>query len=196
MKKFILILLFCNCAIADDACTPFGYELSNISVSSLTSVSSNGCVDGFLFSTPFAFILTDDTYCSAGYYFNGTSCVALDTGDGCPTNYYTSSSFVRINTNGTCSSGGVFETDVPICAVKIGDTSASFCTPQLECGSGSMTLRSSTGMNLPIWRDKLTIPSLGIGFENGDVCYINLISGAQSNTINIKYNNQIFHGGE
>jgi hypothetical protein len=42
----------------------------------------------------------------------------------------------------------------------------------------------------------VTTPSINIGFTGGAVCHVNMLPGAANNTVNIKYNNETYHGVE
>ena len=54
------------------------------------------------------------------------------------------------------------------------------------CPAGITTLRTSTGLIFPLFKDKLTTPALNIKFENNQICYANLEPGTASNTLNFK----------
>ena len=200
MKEFIVFSIIALCVIgeinADTCATGFVQSSAGI-INAYTSVN-NSCHPGdTLVPVRNAYITNIQSYgCGPGYYYDGTQCTAHALGDGCPTNYYTPSTvFTRANANGTCSSGNVYN-GIPICAVKIGDSSAGVCTPQLACESGGITLRTSNGVALPLWRERLTIPSLNVGFENGDICYINILPGTAPGTINFGSGNNVYHGVE
>ena len=136
--------------------------------------------------------------CGSGYYPTPNGCVAHTTGD-CPDNYYAISpttAFVRM-ANGTCPTNYAEYDDTELCkSWPAFMDKPDFCTPQLLCNSGGVALRTSTGINLPIYRERATTTTLNFGFENGGVCYMNMIPGAGANTINIKYNNETYHGVE
>jgi len=143
-------------------------------------------------------IVSPNPTCGSGYYPTPNGCVAHITGN-CPGNYYAitpTNAFVR-PTDNTCPTNYAAYDDTELCkSWPIFADKPDFCTPQLLCDSGATSLRTSTGINLPIYREKLTTPSLTIGFENGNVCYTNLVPGNGANTINIKYNNETYHGVE
>ena len=143
-------------------------------------------------------IVSPNPTCGSGYYPTANGCAPHPTGN-CPGNYYAitpTNAFVR-PTDDTCPINYAAYDDTELCkSWPAFSDKPDFCTPQLLCDSGATSLRTSTGINLPIYREKLTTPSLNIGFENGNVCYTNLVPGAGTNTINIKYNNETYHGVE
>ena len=53
-------------------------------------------------------------------------------------------------------------------------------------------LRTSTGLIVPIYATKVTTPSLHLQVENTR-CYVNLMQGRKSGTINLQFNDQIWH---
>lgn len=194
-------------SVSNGVCVPFSRTLcansfvdTNVAVQSISKTNGGTCSSGvILYPARNTYIIKTASHgCGVGYYYDGTECTAYATGDGCPATYYTpSTSLSRANANGTCSTGVSYGSNVPICAVKIGDTTAGVCTPQLACAAGVTTLRTSNGMVLPIWAEKLTTPSLNIRFENGDMCYLNVLPGSAHGTINFgQINNQTYHGVE
>ena len=143
-------------------------------------------------------IVSPNPTCGSGYYPTPNGCVAHTTGD-CPDNYYAvapTNAFVRM-TDDTCPTNYAEYDDTELCkSWPAFMDKPDFCTPQLLCNSGGVALRTSTGINLPIYRERATTTTLNFGFENGGVCYMNMIPGAGANTINIKYNNETYHGVE
>ena len=139
-----------------------------------------------------------NTRCGIGYYPTPTGCVAYGR-DNCPERYYAvapTNAFVRM-TDDTCPTNYAEYNDTELCKSWLEYIDKpEMCTPQLLCNSGGVALRTSTGINLPIYRERATTTTLNFGFENGGVCYMNMIPGAGANTINIKYNNEIYHGAE
>lgn len=143
-------------------------------------------------------IVSPNPPCGSGYYPTPNGCVAYTTGD-CMENYYAISptnAFVRASDD-TCPTNYAMYNDTEICkSWPAFIDKPDFCTPQLLCDAGVTSLRSNTGMILPIYREKLTTPSLNARFENGKTCYLNTISGNGVNTINLRYNNETYHGVE
>lgn len=143
-------------------------------------------------------IVSPNPTCGSGYYPTPNGCVAHATAD-CPNNYYAvgpTGAFVRADGEGACATNYAPFNDTDICLRFMGDNISEFCTPQLACGGGATTIRTSTGVNLPIYGESVTTPSVYIGFNDGTVCHTNLVPGAGTNTINLKYNNETYHGVE
>ncbi len=44
-----------------------------------------------------------------------------------------------------------------------------------------------------LWRDRYTAPSLNVELSGGTVCYINLMPGLASGTVNVSLGNQTYH---
>lgn len=112
-------------------------------------------------------------------------------------------SFFKINTNGTCTNGYRYTTEQ--CKDKMPNTPVMcgiLCDTGLEytevgtcaelCNVEHNTLKTSTGLAYPIYATKSVTPSINLRIGES-VCYVNLISGTESNSINIKYNNQLYH---
>lgn len=139
------------------------------------------------------------TTCGSGEYPTASGCVSNPV-ENCPANFFAPmpvASFVRANSDDTCPTNYSIYGDLDYCRRYLGvDNMADFCTPQLICTAGPTTMRSSTGMVLPLYDERLTVPALHVGFTNGHICYVNMISGAGTNTINTNYNNQTYHGVE
>lgn len=60
------------------------------------------------------------------------------------------------------------------------------------CKMGVSTLKTSTGITVPLYAQKRTTPSINIKINN-NVCYADLMTGQSNNAINLVYNNQIYH---
>ncbi len=187
------------------ACAPFaqtncatGFIDTNVAAASLSRAAGNVCGGILMLSSPDIYIIESIApRCGPGYYPTPDGCAAYALGDGCPANYYSpSSALLRPNANGTCGANYRLYNDAELCKLWPGADSGKICTPQLLCDSGGVALRTSTGINLPIYRERVTTTTLNFGFENGGVCYMNMIPGAGANTINIKYNNETYHGVE
>lgn len=134
--------------------------------------------------------------CGVGYYPTANGCVAYPIGN-CPDNYYAvvpNSAYTRLNANDECNTNYSAYGDVDLCLRYMAPNIADTCTPQLACTGGATTLRTSTGVNLPLYGEHVTTPSMNLQFSNGTRCYINMIPGTGANTINVKYNNETYHG--
>ncbi len=118
-----------------------------------------------------------------GYTFNAK----LDN-DVCPDGFYT------VPYNVSCGEGLVDVADVPYCD---DDMSGDFCliggVPAVQpCAAGITTLRTGTGLSIPLWAERGTEPSLCVKY-NDTVCYGNLEPGQAANTINVNYNGVVYH---
>lgn len=136
--------------------------------------------------------------CAVGYYPTANGCTAYPT-DNCPNNYYAvipNAAYVRAGENDTCKTNYSASADTDICLRYMAPNIADTCTPQLPCAGGANSLRTSTGVNLPIYGESMTTPSIHVGFSGGTVCHANMVPGAANNTINIRYNNETYHGVE
>ena len=61
------------------------------------------------------------------------------------------------------------------------------------CGLGFTTLRTGTGLVIPLYSEKLSSPAIHIGY-NGGMCYGILESGS-GNGINLEFGDQTYHTG-
>ena len=108
--------------------------------------------------------------------------------DVCPDGFYT------VPYDVSCGVGLVEVSDIPQCDT---DTSGEFCliggAPlAAPCAAGVTTLRTGTGLTIPLWADKNTTPALHVRY-NGTVCYINLEPGNAPNSINVEYGGVVYH---
>ena len=107
--------------------------------------------------------------------------------DVCPDGFYT------VPYEIDCGEGLVDVADVAHCDE---DTSGDYCligeVPAIPCAAGVTTLRTGTGVSIPLWADKNTTPALAVRYNNM-TCWGNLQSGQVTNGINLKYNNQVYH---
>ncbi len=144
--------------------------------------------------------------CGPTQYPTATGCANYPVSD-CPTNYHTTNpatSFLRpfdeaCGAEGTSFVGySDFNNDVDLCRKYMGDDMASVCTPQRLCNAGVTTLRArydNQQLSWPIYRDKITDKALNFGFDNGDVCYLNMLPGADDDALNVRdSDNNIYHG--
>ena len=191
--------LCAQCAHADTCAT--GFIESNAWVSTVYTALGNSCRPGdTLVPIKNAYIIaTTSSRCAAGYHPTSNGCVAYNSGDGCPTNFYTPNQrFTRSNANNTCATNYGRIDNIDLCKSWAGATNTSgVCTPQLPCTSSvATTLRTSTGIILPLYGEVATTPSMHFKFENGDICYGNFIPGSANNAINVRFHNEIYHGVE
>ena len=176
-----------------------GNVMINMPNTSLKSTTSNGTCPNSLnaVALPSQFeILNSYTLgpapvvCTNGYSSNRTSCTAYTRGN-CPTNYKNlnvDTATFATQTNGACPSADyVLNADMDGCRLDTnGSTCVDFCagSGQLTgvgtcaslCTAGATTLRTSTGLILPLWSTKQITPSLNVKIGN-DVCYVNLVPG-------------------
>lgn len=146
------------------------------------------------------------TLCSNGYSTNGSSCTTYSNGY-CPNDYYDlnngETTFKALNA-GSCGSGYKTYNAESACGYSLsGSTCVDLCVNGLMttdvgtcaslCSLGATTLRSSTGLIIPMWSEKQTTPSVNIGINDG-VCYINLVPGTTSaSAIMFEYDNNRYH---
>lgn len=106
--------------------------------------------------------------------------------DVCPDGFYT------VPYEIDCGEGGVDVAGVPECE---NDVSGDFCLISLSvapCTAGVTTIRTGTGVVVPLWAEKSTQPSLCVKY-NDMVCYADLEVGTATEAININYNGVIYH---
>lgn len=120
--------------------------------------------------------------CDMGLDFDAAT--QLD-GDECPDGFYT------VPYDVSCGDGLVDTADIPYCNV---DTNGDFCLILLAqpCTAGITTIRTGTGVSIPLWAEKSTSPSLCVKY-NDTVCYGNLEPGQATGSININYEDQVYH---
>ena len=141
-----------------------------------TAYSAGTCPDGMLNTT--ASSATSTTW-------------ATMTNGACPTNYteqeitaieFACDSYVSRVTSETpacllmCNNGLIF-TEVNSCA--------ALCSEHNK-------LKTSTGLEFPMYSSKQITPSINIKVGK-NVCYVNLVPGSESDAIQIKYDEQIYH---
>ena len=143
------------------------------------------------------------TSCNSGYYKDGNSCVL------CPESYPNSASGAtsqsgcyttcstqsitggnRVPVSGTVYYGNNCEYTT-VCNDGYNQSSDGVCS-QL-CGLGFTTLRTGTGLVIPLYSEKLSSPAIHIGLSGG-MCYGILKSGS-GNGINLEYGGQTYHTG-
>ena len=143
------------------------------------------------------------TSCNSGYYKDGNSCVL------CPESYPNSASGATSQSGcyATCGTQSITGGNrVPVsstvyygknceyttvCNDGYNQSSDGVCS-QL-CGLGFTTLRTGSGLVIPLYSEKLSSPAIHIGY-NGGMCYGILESGS-GDGINLEYNGQTYHTG-
>ena len=144
------------------------------------------------------------TSCNSGYYKDGNSCVL------CPESYPNSASGATSQSGcyATCGEQSITGGNrVPVSSTVNYPNSCEYTTvcndgynqssdgvcSQL-CGLGFTTLRTGSGLVIPLYSEKLSSPAIHIGY-NGGMCYGILESGS-GDGINLEYNGQTYHTGK
>lgn len=153
------------------------------------------------------------TLCTNGYSANGSTCTTYSNGY-CPNDYYdlnngdaTFAGFTDF-VGGVCGPGYHVYTAESGCGYSLsGTTCVDLCTNGLMttdigtcaslCDLGVTTLRTSTGLIIPMWSTKQITPSVNIGINDGEnesVCYVNLVPGATNESaIMFKFDDKLYH---
>jgi len=144
--------------------------------------------------------------CGAGMRMSDGACVPLERGE-CPENYYdaTVDAETLMKTNmGKCdtnysayglSANCGAATDAALCAILC-DAPAVYTgvgTCATPCELGARRLNTSNGILVPLYSERQSTPTLNVLFPDGGMCYGNLVSGAARGSINMNYNNTIYH---
>lgn len=202
--KISLLIIFIVCfifrGVRADTCRA-GYVLSDVRSDSLITSFAGGCgtnsgYKSVIIADEFVYPLPDHITCGVGYYPTANGCVAYPV-DNCPNNYHAvvpNTAYTRLNANDACNTNYSSYGDVDLCLLHMAPNIADICTPQLACSGGGSSLRTSTGVNLPLYGERVTTPSINVGFGGGTTCYVNMLLGAANNTINVKYNDTTYHG--
>jgi len=142
--------------------------------------------------------------CNGGYSTNGSACTNYSVGN-CPNDYHNISfdDTSVVTKSGSCGTGyNVYAAEetcgfapessscVNICGS--GQLSTALGTCASLCSLGATTLRTSTGLIIPMWSTKQATPSINIGFGGG-TCYVNLATGDSSDAIMIQDSGVIYH---
>lgn len=109
-------------------------------------------------------------------------------GDTCPDGFFT------VPWESWCGDGMVNVADVPNCD---DDTSGEYCLinsgpTAVPCAAGITVLQVGASVSIPLWAEKYTEPAMGVMYNN-TVCWANAEPGQATNTINVMYNNQVYH---
>lgn len=150
--------------------------------------------------------------CPSGHYMANGVCTPHNSGT-CPDgmlNTTVHSTTWSAMTDGSCPSGYTSET---INIIEFAcDTYDSHVTPEttaclMMCTDGQVytqlnscaslcsaphRLRTSTDLEFPLYATKQITPSINIQ-NGGQVCYVNLVPGQKTDSINVKYNDMIYH---
>ena len=137
--------------------------------------------------------------CSSGYYCPQGQTEKLP----CPAGYYcpfasdideTYCSFVYYTVlpcpDGTYSTG--MATQCTACSQTPCDPTTGELVSKMPCALGISELKLSAGVSIPLWAERYTIPALCVGY-NGGVCYADALVGQEINTLNIAYNDMVYH---
>ncbi len=113
----------------------------------------------------------------------------------CEAGYYCTNGNRNICTNAPNNAiyvqSGISDNSCPWeCASGYGKTILDAC--EKLCDAGIRYLKSSSGVNIPLFPIKHTSPTMAVG-KGGAVCYADLIEGQMGGTINIQYNDKIYH---
>ena len=129
--------------------------------------------------------------CTNGYTTNRSSCTTYGSTN-CPTNYRNmglDTSTFGVQSSGACPSDAYsLNSSLDGCRTDVnGSTCIDFCggsgtltgvgTCASACSAGATTLRTSTGLILPMWSTKQITPSLNVQIGNS-ICYVNLVPGS------------------
>jgi hypothetical protein len=195
---FLLVSFLNVCAVFADTC-PSGFtEIDQVYKATFNHTYAGTCTAGYQI-IPWVgdmVYLPSPTKCPIGYQHTANGCAPIAP-ENCPDNYYAAlptNGFMRADANDACTTNYSAYNDTDFCRRYLGNNMAEFCTPQMTCTAGGTTLNVSNGMVLPLYDEKLTTPSINIGWPNGHVCYVNLVAGTASGTINLKYNDETYHG--
>ena len=143
------------------------------------------------------------TLCPNGHWV-GNKCTEYEDGD-CPTNYKDLAIGDKFTTlsDGACPDSYQTYTINQQCDENVTDNiCAILCDGGLQytdigtcaslCGAGVTVLKTGNGLNFPMYSTKQITPSINIKYGD-DVCYVNLVTGAGDDAINVKYDNQTYH---
>ncbi len=97
-----------------------------------------------------------------------------------------------VSANSTYTDAASSATSCPwACNSGYGQNYANNCVAL--CAAGFGTLRTSTGVSVPLYASAVTSPAIHIKAANGTMCYGNLQSGSASGAINVKHNDITYH---
>ena len=145
------------------------------------------------------------TLCGADSLYRDGACVPRSRGD-CDDLFYdlrVSDQTMIVPDDGLCATSYSYYSMIPncgenkatagLCSPLCGDgliyTSAGTCATRCDVVKNIMT---STGISIPLWSSQQTSRALAVGIDD-TVCYGNLIKGANTGTINVNADNQVYH---
>lgn len=108
-------------------------------------------------------------------------------GDICPDGFFT------VPWESWCGEGMVNVSDAVSCDSDL--TDAMYCLMPMDevlCETGVSNLKTSTGLSFSLYAEKYTEPSLAVQY-NGQICWAKLEAGQASNSINVNYQDTIYH---
>ena len=107
---------------------------------------------------------------------------------GCPDGYMEFDRSSQLFILPECSDDTVYVSDVPAKC----DATDTNCFPEYVCESGLATLKTSTGISVSMYSQKITSPSINISVDDG-VCYIPMVLGQKAESINLIYNSESYY---
>lgn len=137
---------------------------------------------------------------------SGNTCVPLMRG-GCPANFHVAGvdeTTIIPYQNNACAAGYAPHWLTTNCADSASGTGlcAVLCGAGLRytgvgtcantCNAGVSMLKTSTGLGWTLYSAAQTTPAINIRVGE-DVCYVNLVPGVSSGTINVKLNDKSYH---
>lgn len=174
----------------------------------------SGCSEGYdlvmsQYDILYAISEVGATKCPIGYHPTANGCVAYTQSD-CPDGYLATlpvAAFARYNANGECDTDYVEYGDTVLCAEYVGANTADLCTPLCDYGYDHTRadtcarpcnhlnyLVTSNGTSFPLYLDKTTDRAMGVGMSDNGVCFVNLLTGKATGTINIlDENGTVYH---
>lgn len=106
----------------------------------------------------------------------------------CPTGFVKYDRSLQYSLATSCASG---TTDVGAVSGSC-DATDSGCFIDYVCNAGVSTLKTSTGLSVPLYATKLTTPSLNVSVDGG-VCYAPLATGKTTGAINVVHGGNQYH---
>ena len=93
---------------------------------------------------------------------------------------------------GACPAGYVAHDVVDVCS----DASTGVCwlVEQMRalCGAGIDKIKTSTGVVVPLYSNRVTTPSFCVRYNN-TVCYADMVAGRADGAVNVKYGDEVYH---
>lgn len=205
-----------NCVAYTSGGCPTGRYNSAVNNATFGASEDGNCYSGFENYTcldDYVYPLVDsEILCPAGQYRANGTCTTYSAGT-CPENMLnttTNTATWATMTNGVCPSNYTEETINAIeFACDTYDSQITSETPAclLMCTNGNVftevnscaplcpeyhKLKTSTGLEFPIYATKQTTPSINLGVGN-NTCYVNLVPGKKTGAIHVEYNDTTYH---